>query len=264
MTLEVLPMDKNVTRPNPILFVHGAWHAAWCWEKFLPYFAKHGYASYAVSLSGHGNSDGRDRLWWLSAAGDYVTDVTEVVQGFASPPILVGHSMGGYVVQKYLEKNAAAAGILLASIPVTGIFGFAIRLIRHYPRLFLKAHVALDPGYILETEEMVRTFLFSPEVTEAEIYRHYRRLQSESFRMELDTLILSLPRPKNVLAHHTPISVLAAENDRVFSLKEEQCTARAYGTQAEIFPNMAHDMMLEPNWEQVAEHILGWLNKRGL
>jgi hypothetical protein len=31
-------------RSTPILFVHGMWHAAWCWaEHFLPYFAQHGY-----------------------------------------------------------------------------------------------------------------------------------------------------------------------------------------------------------------------------
>ena len=58
----------------------------------------------------------------------------------------------------------------------------------------------------------------------------------------------------------------AGEKDRVFSLKEERDTARAYGVEREmnIFPGMAHDMMLEPNWQQVAEYILAWLAKRGL
>jgi len=45
-------------RSTPILFVHGMWHAAWCWaEHFLPYFAQHGYVSHALSLRGHGGSD---------------------------------------------------------------------------------------------------------------------------------------------------------------------------------------------------------------
>jgi pimeloyl-ACP methyl ester carboxylesterase len=50
MQLEVIANAKNETRPAPILFVHGAWHAAWCWENFLPYFAQQGYAAYAISL----------------------------------------------------------------------------------------------------------------------------------------------------------------------------------------------------------------------
>ncbi|MBC7517162.1 MAG: alpha/beta hydrolase [Alkalinema sp. FL-bin-369] len=48
-----------MTQRSPIFFVHGAWHAAWCRENFLPYFANHGYAAYAVSLRGHGTSEGR-------------------------------------------------------------------------------------------------------------------------------------------------------------------------------------------------------------
>jgi pimeloyl-ACP methyl ester carboxylesterase len=30
--------------PPPLLFVHGAWHAAWCWdENFLGFFADMGF-----------------------------------------------------------------------------------------------------------------------------------------------------------------------------------------------------------------------------
>jgi pimeloyl-ACP methyl ester carboxylesterase len=68
MQLEVLTNIKQVTQRSPILFVHGAWHGAWCWENFLPYFADRGYGAYAVSLRGHGASQGRDRIRWHSAA----------------------------------------------------------------------------------------------------------------------------------------------------------------------------------------------------
>jgi len=58
MKLEILSeKPKGTQKQKPILFVHGAWHGAWCWEKFLPYFAENGYAAYAVSLRGHGNSE---------------------------------------------------------------------------------------------------------------------------------------------------------------------------------------------------------------
>jgi alpha-beta hydrolase superfamily lysophospholipase len=73
--------------------------------------------------------------------------------------------------------------------------------------------------------------------------------------------LFNLPRPKRV---QTPMLVLAAANDRVFSVAEEQATARAYGTEAIVFPDMAHDMMLERGWPQVADCILDWLQERGL
>jgi alpha-beta hydrolase superfamily lysophospholipase len=41
-------------------------------------------------------------------------------------------------------------------------------------------------------------------------------------------------------------------------------TARAYRTTAEVFPNMGHDMMLEPGWATVAERIHNWLTASGL
>ena len=102
---------------------------------------------------------------------------------------------------------------------------------------------------------------FSPHVSGEEIARHFARVQPESFRMELETMLFNLPRPGKV---KTPLLVLAAANDRVFTVAEEQATARAYGTEAEIFPDMAHDMMLEPKWLQVADRILSWLQERGL
>jgi hypothetical protein len=40
--------------------------------------------------------------------------------------------------------------------------------------------------------------------------------------------------------------------------------ARAYGTQAEFFPNMAHNMMLEAGWQSVADRMLAWLDEREL
>jgi len=39
--------------PTPLLFVHGAWHAAWCWdENLLDFFADKGFRAVAVSLRG--------------------------------------------------------------------------------------------------------------------------------------------------------------------------------------------------------------------
>ena len=128
---------------------------------------------------------------------------------------------------------------------------------------FLKAHLTLNLRHLVGTPELARDALFS-DVTEADLRRYFPQLQSESFRMELETMVLSLPNPKKVLANDTPILVLAGEKDRVFSVKEQQRTARTYGTEAEIFPGMAHDMMLEPNWKLVANRILDWLDTSGL
>jgi alpha-beta hydrolase superfamily lysophospholipase len=58
--------------------------------------------------------------------------------------------------------------------------------------------------------------------------------------------------------------VLGAEDDNGFTQDEVHATARAYGTEAKIFPGMGHDIMLEPGWQTVAEYIDTWLIDRGL
>jgi alpha-beta hydrolase superfamily lysophospholipase len=80
-------------------------------------------------------------------------------------------------------------------------------------------------------------------------------------RQSFDLTMLSLPKPERVT---TPLLVLGAAYDACCSQDEIQKTARAYGTEAEFFSGMGHNMMLEPGWQSVAERIAGWLTGRGL
>ena len=53
-----LPAGK--AKATPLLFIHGAYAAAWCWEDhFLPFFAGAGFAVHGLRLAGHGGSPGR-------------------------------------------------------------------------------------------------------------------------------------------------------------------------------------------------------------
>ena len=147
MNLELVSYaPQSAPRPTPVLFVHGAWHGAWCWENFLPYFAKHGYEAHALSLRGHGQSEGHAGLRWHSAAQGYVADVAQIAATLRAPPVVVGHSMGGYTVQKYLETHTAPAGVLLASIPASGLLGFDLRAALRHPVAFLKQYFPLGVG----------------------------------------------------------------------------------------------------------------------
>jgi alpha-beta hydrolase superfamily lysophospholipase len=74
-------------------------------------------------------------------------------------------------------------------------------------------------------------------------------------------MIFQLPKPDRVSA---PMLVLGAEHDNCFTQQEIHAAARAYRTEAEIFPGMGHDIMLEPGWRTVAEYIHTWFVDRGL
>lgn len=84
---------------------------------------------------GHGQSDGHSGL---AACGidDYVGNVRQIVATLPEPPVLVGHSMGGFVVQRYLELGHEAAGVvLLASVPPRGLTRLTLNLLRQAPDL---------------------------------------------------------------------------------------------------------------------------------
>jgi pimeloyl-ACP methyl ester carboxylesterase len=256
MNLEVISRTTAHASSNPpIVLVHGAWHGAWCWEdNFLEYFSQKGWDVHAVSLRGHGKSDGRRGLRW-SSISDYVDDLAQVVSSLDRPPILIGHSMGGLVTQKYLERHTAAGAVLLASVPPSGTWRFNLRIIRRHPIIWLTANVLLWLYPIVQSPDLAREWFFSPGVTQDAIAKHHAQLQNESYRAALDMLVLNLPRPALV---DTPIAVLGGENDQIFSVSEVVSTAKAYGVEARIFPAMAHNMMSEPEWKSVAAWILEW------
>lgn len=245
-------------KKTPLLFIHGAWHGAWCWDEyFLPYFANRGYDVYALSLRGHGKSEGTERLRWTSSA-DFVADVAETVAKLPNPPVIVGHSMGGYVVQKFLETTNLPGAILLASVPPHGVWRISLRSAWRFPGKFAKLNAKLSLYPLVETAELAKFHFFSQNMPAEQVNRYFARLGDESYRTFLDMMLFNLPRPKRV---QTPMLVLGGEHDTIFSKSEVEATARAYRTQPHFFP-MAHDMMLEAGWEQVAEKMVGWLEEK--
>lgn len=243
----------------PILFIHGAWHGKWCYEKyFVDYFSDAGFDVHAFDLPYHGEKFTTTRdLRWRSLS-DYVEAVASYAKTLSSPPIVVGHSMGGAVVQKYLEKYDAPAGVLLASMPPSGVWRVTINILRHFPLRFLKTNLTLSLYPLIDTPELAQGHFFSANMPKSVVQEYFSLLHDEAYRAFLDMLILNLPRPKRVTA---PILVLGAENDTIFSVKEVNATASAYNTDAMIFPNMAHDMMLEKDWQLVADKIISWVSK---
>lgn len=259
--LEVIDRGAvSENHPVPLLFVHGAWHAAWCWdEHFLPFFADRGYRATAVSLRGHGGSPADKKLRDLSFA-DFVADVVTAADTLPVPPVIIGHSMGGVLVQQYLEVRDAPAGVLMASMPPQGYLRSGLRWIRRHPWHFAKVTATGRSLPYVSTPELARERFFSPYTPDAVVSHYAARLQEESARAGLDGLV-KLPRPARVRA---PLLVLGAVDDGAVTREEVSATARAYGTAPVFFPQMGHNMMLEAGWADVAGCIDTWLTERGL
>lgn len=244
----------------PLLFIHGAWHGAWCWdEHFLDFFANNGFHAVALSLRGHGNSPTDKRLHRCSIA-DYLDDVISVAESLEAAPVVIGHSLGGLIVQRYLETQKAPAGVLLASAPPKGLGAASLRLSRRFPSSAFKSVLRGDTMTLLNTPARCRESMFSPATPEHLVTEYTRRFQQESRRALLfDAIFWELPKPELVA---TPMLVLGGANDGSFTIAEVLGTARAYDAECEVFSNMGHDVMLEPGWQRVAERVAAWLHAR--
>jgi pimeloyl-ACP methyl ester carboxylesterase len=247
----------------PLLFIHGAWHGAWCWEEyFLPYFRKLGYQASAIDLPLHGAAKTTGAgIRWLPI-GRYVEAVHTAIARFEAPPVLIGHSMGGHVVQKVLEAQSLPAAILLASNPPGhGAWMATLRAMRLHPLAMLRLNLKLEMYEAIRHFEDAKSNFFSTTMPAEQAQRYHQQMGGESFLAYLGLLGLARVRPQRI---RTPLLVLGAAEDRIFAPWEVRRTARTYGAECHIFPNMAHDMMLESDWQIVASYMHHWLAARGL
>ncbi|HEY8172577.1 MAG TPA: alpha/beta hydrolase [Dehalococcoidia bacterium] len=75
------------------LFVHGAWHGAWCWDRVVPSLESQGIRCVVVDLPTCDES--RDGDMCLA---DDVWAVRKTIDSIDGPVIVIGHSYGGMVI----------------------------------------------------------------------------------------------------------------------------------------------------------------------
>jgi len=235
-----------------ILLIHGAWHGPWCWEDFADRLTGRGHEVRAVQLRGHDRRPGR--IW--HRVHHYVDDVRRAAAEFARPPVLVGHSLGGLLAQKYVERHPAQAVVLMASVPTGGMIRPVARLAARHPAAFLKANLQLSLAPFIRTPALARDLFFTPDTPQEVVGRCHTHLQNESYLVLVDLVTFVRPRPGRV---DVPMLVLGAERDPFFTPDEVRRTARAYGTEAEILPGIGHDMMLEHGWRELADRVDSWV-----
>jgi alpha-beta hydrolase superfamily lysophospholipase len=97
-----------------MLFIHGMWHADWCWEGFIKYFRKMEFKAHPMNLRRHGVQHAGPARLWRAFLGTYVKDVERAASSFKRPPILVGHSLGCLLIEITMARIRPPAIVLLA------------------------------------------------------------------------------------------------------------------------------------------------------
>lgn len=256
--LEVLNTPNVGEKKGTLLFVHGICHGAWAWDNFMEYFSAEGYDCYALSLRGHGNSEGKEQLDTFSL-DDYVQDVIQVLTPFDGNAIIVGHSMGGGIAQKLICEypGYVKAAVLFASIPPMGNDEQLLQYMQTFPEGVAALAKMLEKE-MPTLEEMAQISFFGGRIPIDQVEKYAKLLQFES-----DTAIAGLyvTISENQARVNIPVGVIGSSADQIFSDRELLLTAEAFGTEAVILSDLCHDMMIDPEWELAAAAVMDFLNQ---
>ena len=220
----------------------------------MPALAGDGFHCVALSLRGHGESEGRIRG---TAISDYVEDVASVARRFEMPPVLIGHSMGGFTTQHFLaDGHPASAAILVSPVPASLAWGAALKAALKRPGKFAKTNLTLDVGCIVESREAAHDFLAGPNTPEGFVDNYMDRLERGSYRTFID-LLTKKPDLSDV---DIPSLVVGGSEDAFFSILEWTKTARALGGDLVILEGVGHQPMWEDDGSQLIKAIRGFVS----
>ena len=243
----------------PLLLVHGMAAGAWQFERWQPFLAARGWPTYAVDLRGHGGSRPADDLGRVSVL-DYVEDAREAMAEVArrhagARPVLVGHSMGGLIVQKLAESSAPAAVVLLCSAPPRGITVASLPLIKVQMRWrYLKPLLRSRP---LVGESADLRALNSDRIGDAEWETLFPRFGPESGTAGREISIGAIA--VDAARVRCPVLVVATDEDRFVVPRVARALAKKYGGTLCVVRGHGHLLLLEPGWEAPAAAVEEWL-----
>ncbi|KAJ8457979.1 hypothetical protein OPV22_030905 [Ensete ventricosum] len=269
-------------RNPPLVFIHGSFHAAWCWvEHWLPFFSDSGYDCHALSLLGQGESDVPSG----ATAGTLQTHTSDIAdfirKEVRSPPVLIGHSFGGLIVQSYisnmtysssskqpsLSENLVAhpllaGAVLVCSVPPTGNSGLVRRYLLTKPIAAIKVTLSLAAKAFANSLPLCKETFFSSTM-EDHLVLKYQELMKASSKLPLfDLRKLNASLPVSPPAKGiVKLLIMGASDDFIVDTEGLQETARFYGVQAVCVEGVAHDMMLDTTWEKGAQTFLSWLQE---
>src|SRR5215204_3170109 len=115
----------NVNAPDTIVLVHGLWMTPRSWERWVEHYTGRGYRVLAPAYPG---LEGEVEALRADPSPIEAVTVPEtvahlegIIRGLDRPPILIGHSFGGLLVQILLDHGVGAAGVVIDSAPTEGV-----------------------------------------------------------------------------------------------------------------------------------------------
>lgn len=113
--------DLHPNGTDTIVLIHGLWMTALIWEQWIARYRARGYRVLDPGWPGLDRGISELRRDPSRIARLRVTDIAahygHLIGGLSSPPALIGHCLGGLVVQILLDGGLGAAGVAINPAP---------------------------------------------------------------------------------------------------------------------------------------------------
>lgn len=246
-----------------IVFIHGLFQNPKSWQQWVTFFESRGYICHAPAYPYHEGEPSELRRHINPALGkltlgQVVEHLSRFINTLPEKPILVGHSMGGLIVQKLIGMNKGSAGVCIDSAPPRGLVSFQWS--------FLRANLAtVNPlkgnTPCLPSVEWFQ-YAFCNTMTLAETQKEYDAYVVPESR--------NIPRSStgrdgtiDFRAPHVPLLFIAGEKDQIIphSLNRKNFAAYTDALSVKefvVFSDRTHYICGQRNWEEVAQYIEQW------
>ena len=248
----------------PLMLIHGAWLSARSWEHFAEYFDKRGFAVSAPEWPRkHGDVEQlREQADELAGLGltEIVDHYEALIRELDEPPVLVGHSFGGLIVELLLDRGLGRAGVALSPAPPKGILVLPFSSLKAAsPAL---AHPSKRRGIVTLTLEE-----FTPEQAAA-AYERYAVPETGRIFYEAGFANFALHPPTQVHfknEQRAPLLIVGADEDHTVPASVSRAQYKKYEhspaqTEYLEFEGRPHLFMVGEGSDEVAGAIDSWLD----
>ena len=251
---------------NQIVFIHGMYMNGHSWQPWVERASARGFVCHTPSWPYHQGDPAALRTQIDPALGSLTFGaVTKHFKAFIDTlperPILIGHSIGGLVVQKLVNDGYAAAGVSISPAPPRGVF----TLDPHFFRAnFPHANPLAGNGPVLMTPKRFRYTFCNTMSAQASDEAFERYVVPESRNVPRSTLTsqasIDFRKP------HVPLLVISGDSDHLTPLPMIKSNVKAYKASGSVlefrqFTNRSHFICNQDGWQEVADASFDWLAK---
>jgi pimeloyl-ACP methyl ester carboxylesterase len=252
---------------STVVLIHGMYMNSHSWQPWLEPATAAGFTAHAPSWPYHDGEPAQRRAKIDPRLGRLTFGaVTRYLKGFIDGlperPVLIGHSIGGLLVQKLVNDGYATAGVAISSAPALGV----LTVDRHFWRAnFPHVNPLAGNRPVVMTQQRFH-YTFANTMGRSESDKAFDEyVVPESRNVPRSTLT---PQGRIKFgATHAPLLFLTGDSDHLTPLAMVRRNARAYRrsggvVEFEAFPHRSHFICNQDGWEEVAARSLEWLARR--